>query len=57
MPRLRDREKVNGQTYVEFARGKEQLFDRWCHSQRVDESHDRLMTAIFNRGVLEVHSQ
>ena len=32
-------------TYVESSRSKEQLFDRWCHSQRVDESHDRLMTA------------
>ena len=24
---------------------KKQLFDRWCHSQSVDESQDRLMTA------------
>ena len=32
-------------TYVESYRSKEQLFDRWCHSQRVDENHDRLMTA------------
>ena len=33
------------------------LFALWCHSQRVNESHDRLITASFNRGVWEVHSQ
>ena len=33
-------------TYVESSRSKEQLFDRWCHSQRVDENRDRLMTAV-----------
>ena len=37
-------------TYVESSRNKEQLFDRWCHSQRVDENHDRLMTAALIEG-------
>ena len=39
-------EKVSSQTYVGSARSKEQLFDRWCHSQRVDKSHDRLRQLI-----------
>ena len=38
--KLRNCEKVSSQTYVEFVRSKEQLFDRWCHSQRVDKNHD-----------------
>ena len=35
-------EKLSCQTYVEFARSKEQLFDRWCHSQKVNKDHDKL---------------
>ena len=46
MPRLRDGEKVRSQTNVEFSRSKEQLFDRWCPSQKVDKNHDRLRQLI-----------
>ena len=49
---FRNCEKVSSQTYVEFARSKEQLFDRWCHSQKVDKSHNRLRQLI-----MEMHSQ
>ena len=42
----RNCEKLSNQTYVEFARSKEQLFDRWCHSQKVDKSHDKLRQLI-----------
>ena len=37
---FRNCEKVSSQCYVEFAWSKEQLFDRWCHSQKVDKSHN-----------------
>ena len=40
--KFRSFEKLGCQTYVEFARDKEQLFDRWCHSQKVDKDHDEL---------------
>lgn len=38
--------RMSNQTYVEFARTKEQLFDRWCSSQKVDKDHDRLRQVI-----------
>lgn len=44
--KFRNYEKVSSQTYVEFARSKEQLFDRWCHSQKVDKSHDKLRQLV-----------
>ena len=40
-------EKLGCQTYVEFARSKKLLFDRWCHSQKVDKDHDKLRQFIF----------
>lgn len=33
--RFRDSHKFDKQTYVEFGREKETLFDRWCTSQKV----------------------
>lgn len=30
------------QTYIEFAREKEQFFDRWCHSEKINGSYDHL---------------
>ena len=33
-------------TYVEFARSKEQLFDRWYHSQKEDKDHDNVRQLI-----------
>ena len=41
-----NQEKENSETYVEFARTKEQLFDRWCSSQKIEESYDRLRQLI-----------
>ena len=38
--------RISNQTYVEFARTKEHLFDRWCSSQKVDKNHDRLRQLI-----------
>ena len=35
------RKQVN-QTYVEFSREKEQFFDRWCHSEEINKSYDKL---------------
>ena len=43
---FRSFEKLGCQSYVEFARSKEQLFDRWCHSQKVDKDHDKLRQLI-----------
>ena len=41
-----NREKENSETYVEFARTKEQLFDHCCSSQKIEESYDRLRQLI-----------
>ena len=37
--KLRDSRKQDGQTYVEFAREKEALFDRWCMAKQVDNDY------------------
>ena len=34
--------KDDSQTYVEFARVKEQLFDRWCNSKNIEKNCDKL---------------
>ena len=34
--------KCSNQTHVEFARNKEQLFDRWCCSKKIDQNYDKL---------------
>ncbi|PFX28404.1 hypothetical protein AWC38_SpisGene6906 [Stylophora pistillata] len=44
--KFKNYEKVSSQTYIEFSRSEEQLFDRWCHSQKVDKSHDKLRQLI-----------
>ena len=44
--KFRNQEKEISETYVEFARTKEQLFDRWCSSQKIEESYDRLRQLI-----------
>ena len=44
--KFRSCEKLGYQTYVEFARSKEQLFDRWCHSQKVGKDHNKLRQLI-----------
>ena len=42
----RDCEKAKDQTYVEFARTKEQLFDRWCSSEKICQDHAKLRQLI-----------
>ena len=37
-----DCRKEPNQTHVEFARTKEQLFDRWCSSKKVGSDHEKL---------------
>ena len=44
--KFRNQEKGISETYVEFARTKEQLFDRWCSSQEIDNNYDRLRQLI-----------
>ena len=39
-------EKEGSQTYVEFARIKEQLFDRWCNSLKVDKCYEKLRQLV-----------
>ena len=38
--KFRKTRKSEQQTFVEFAREKERLFDRWCSSQKVDSRED-----------------
>ena len=40
--KFRDCRKEPNQTHVEFARTKEQLFDRWCSSKKVDSDNEKL---------------
>ena len=40
--KFREYKKFDNQTYVEFAREKEALFDRWCSSKDIREDYSRL---------------
>ena len=40
--KFRNCKKDSNQTHVEFARNKEQLFDRWCCSKKTDQNYDKL---------------
>ena len=40
--KFRNYRKVDYETYVEFARNKITMFDRWCTSQKINEEYDRL---------------
>ena len=42
MQKLRDCRKEHDLTHMEFARTKEQLFDRWCSSKKVGSDHAKL---------------
>lgn len=44
--KFRSSEKTPEQTHVEFARDKEQLFDRWLASKQVDKNFDQLKQLI-----------
>ena len=40
--KFRNCKKDSYPTHVEFARSKEQLFDRWCCSKKIDQNYDKL---------------
>ena len=40
--KFRNCRKENKQTHVEFARTKEQLFDRWCSSKKIESDYPKL---------------
>ena len=40
--KFRNCKKDSNQTHVEFAQNKEQLFDRWCCSKKIDQNYDKL---------------
>ena len=40
--KFRNCKKDSNQTHVEFARNKEQLFDRWCCSKKISQNYDKL---------------
>ena len=40
--KFRNCRKENDQTHVEFARTKEQLFDRWCFSKKIGSDYPKL---------------
>ena len=44
--KFRNYQKEISQTFVEFARVKEQLFDRWCHSKKVNKDFEKLRQLI-----------
>ena len=44
--KIRNCKKDSNQTHVEFARNKEQLFDRWCCSKKIDQNYDKLRQLV-----------
>ena len=38
--------KYDSKTHVEFAREKENLFNRWCHSKEVDQDFEKLKQMV-----------
>ena len=44
--KFRNCQRDINQTFVEFARVKEQLFDRWCHSKKVNMDFEKLRQLI-----------
>ena len=45
--KFRNCKKDSNHTHVEFARNKEQLFDRWCCSKKIDKNYDKLRQLMF----------
>ena len=45
--KFRNCQRDINQTFVEFARVKEQLFDRWCHSKKVNKDFEKLHCSSF----------
>ena len=44
--KFRNCKKDSNQTHVEFARNKEQLFDRWGCSKKIDQNYDKLRQLV-----------
>ena len=44
--KFRDTKCPEGQTYMEFARQKEAFFNKWCASQQVGNSFDKLKQLV-----------
>ena len=44
--KFRNCKKDSNQTHVEFARNKDQLFDRWCCSKKIDQNYDKLRQLV-----------
>ena len=44
--KFRNCKKDSNQTHVEFARNKEQLFDRWCCSKKINQNYDKLRQLV-----------
>ena len=40
--KFRNCKKENEQTHIEFARTKEQIFNRWCSSKKIGSDHEKL---------------
>ena len=40
--KFRNASKLQNQTHVEFARQKENLFDRWCMSNTIEHDYEKL---------------
>ena len=45
--KIRNCKKDSNQTHVKFARNKEQLFDRWCCSKKIDQNNDKVRQLVF----------
>lgn len=44
--KFRNCQKDSSQTFMEFARIIEQIFDRWCMSEKVEGSYEKLQQLI-----------
>ena len=44
--KFRNYRKQDGQTYVEFAREKQNLFERWCHSKEIGHDFEKLKELV-----------
>ena len=44
--KFRNCKKDSNKTHVEYARNKEQLFDRWCCSKKIDQNYDKLRQLV-----------
>ena len=53
--KFRNCRKENDQTHVEFARTKEQLFDRWCSSKKIGSDYPKLRQLMLVEEFKKVH--